>query len=212
MAKINKREKWLLGAASVAIIVSSYVLFRYQPMQFSLLVIDEQIKSLREDLSKARVPREASKSVRAIEAAIKKQQIKLDKQQMKLGLLEEDLVDPTSPAEVQALMVEISKLAKSSFVLIQETQPFVASPQDRVAKGRYSLMNDLLVKGLYKRPAKRFVIEGEFYAIQTFIKGLANLSKEMVVLSLAMDIKVNTFEENPEQLTQPLIAELKVAF
>ncbi|MEW5057137.1 MAG: hypothetical protein AB1Y25_05890 [Cycloclasticus sp.] len=212
MLKVNKREKWLLAAASVAILVSSYVLFRYQPAQFSLLVIDEQINSLSEQLSKARVPRVASKNTAAIEASIKQQQAMLDKQQMKLDLLEQDLVAQHSPAAVQALMVEISKLAKSSLVLIQETEPFAASQQDRVSKGQYSLMSDLLISGVYKRPAKRLAIEGEFYAIQTFVKGLANLSKKMVVLSLAMTIKDTVAEEDSGQSAQILSAELKVAF
>lgn len=190
---MSQREKLLIAAALLAMGGSLYAVARYQPAQLQLARMTEETQQLKTRVNKEHIPRQTGRDAEQLQRELDKVQRNLAEEQAQLEPLESRFIGAASPAAVQELMVDISTLARSSGVIIRETQPYSAASRSGPA-GRSSaapleapLLTTLTANPDFQRPVKRLRLEGDYTGLRRFIEGIGSLPRRVVVLQFAFE-------------------------
>jgi hypothetical protein len=198
----SKREQILLVFLIFSVVISCYVIFRVQAMNFEILVLDEQLEQVNSELSDFKV--ETLSKVKVIDLKEELESVKkiISTEQITVSGFEETFIDLTQNDAVATVREEITRLCDGErlrILSINRSDVELTS----LAKVKTAESDQVLA-----RPQFTIKLRGEFEQLKSLLFKIKRLSHMVVVTK----IRINSGNTDITNYQSELTASLTFAF
>jgi Tfp pilus assembly protein PilO len=183
---LSIREKVLLVAAVTAVAIAPYISLRIKPQLAQRAALEKRVATLEKQLAKAEPPKSppnAAETRKHLEEA----RTRLEQVRAELQRFEQDRVDASSELSLAGLMQAIVSHAEASGLVVEASgvhngafESFGIVTKDELAKlGKAGA-------GFRFRPLRNLTVTGPYGRIQSFIKSVSELDREVNVLKFSI--------------------------
>ena len=198
----SKREQILLVFLIFSVVISCYVIFRVQAMNFEILVLDEQLEKMNGELSDFKV--ETLSKVKVVDLKEELESVKkiISTEQITVSGFEETFIDLTQNDAVATVREEITRLCDGErlrILSINRSDVELTS----LAKVKTAESDQVLA-----RPQFTIKLRGEFEQLKSLLFKIKKLSHMVVVTK----IRINSGNTDITNYQSELTASLTFAF
>ena len=198
----SKREQILLVFLIFSVVISCYVIFRVQAMNFEILVLDEQLEKMNGELSDFKV--ETLSKVKVVDLKEELESVKkiISTEQITVSGFEETFIDLTQNDAIATVREEITRLCDGErlrILSINRSDVELTS----LAKVKTAESDQVL-----DRPQFTIKLRGEFEQLKSLLFKIKKLSHMVVVTK----IRINSGNTDITNYQSELTASLTFAF
>ena len=198
----SKREQILLVFLIFSVVISCYVIFRVQAMNFEILVLDEQLEQVNSELSDFKV--ETLSKVKVVDLKEELESVKkiISTEQITVSGFEETFIDLTQNDAIATVREEITRLCDGErlrILSINRSDVELTS----LAKVKTAESDQVLA-----RPQFTIKLRGEFEQLKSLLFKIKKLSHMVVVTK----IRINSGNTDITNYQSELTASLTFAF
>ena len=206
--QLSERERLMLSIGVFVVLITFYAMTRFLGAAHEIAILQEQTATMQSSLRSTRIPKPAGRNASTLQRAIQQETETFQEVNRILEPLESEFVASDSPEAVQGLMVLVSRLAATSGVFVMETSPVETNTSRRRKPKNKTIYHDLVEGGIYERPVKRLVLEGNYFGVRRFLTQLPSLSNRIVVLRFSIEAMSRGSEDSGSPW---LVSEILVA-
>lgn len=194
----SKREQILLVFLIFSVVISCYVIFRVQAMNFEILVLDEQLEQVNSELSDFKV--ETLSKVKVVDLKEELESVKkiISTEQITVSGFEETFIDLTQNDAVATVREEITRLCDGErlrILSINRSDVELTS----LAKVKTAESDQVLA-----RPQFTIRLRGEFEQLKSLLYQIKNLPYMVVVTKISINSESTDITNYQSELTASL--------
>lgn len=197
--ELSTGDKNRLMLLFIAVVIALYFGIWYQQSSSDLMRAENLVNRRLDRIEKRAKPPELSAiPVKSIERELAQLDQVLEFTNGELNSLKSGFVSLENPTDLQTLRLEVSELARASGVEVMRVSGIGVNAADEVR----SISDALALKtdNRFGRPLMSMTARGTFNAFLSFLDGLEDLSKHVVVVRVALSAN-QSGAEDPTQLS-----------
>ena len=198
----SKREQILLVFLIFSVVISCYVIFRVQTMNFEILVLDEQLETTNSDLDKLKVITLSKVKVVDLKEAIEHVKKVISAEQITVSGFEETFIDLTQNDAIATVREEITRLCDGERLRI------LSINRSDVELTSLAKVKTVESDQVLARPQFTIKLRGEFEQLKSLLFKIKKLSHMVVVTK----IRINSESTDITNYQSELTASLTFAF
>ena len=198
----SKREQILLVFLIFSVVISCYVIFRVQAMNFEILVLDEQLEKMNGELSDFKV--ETLSKVKVVDLKEELESVKkvISAEQITVSGFEETFIDLTQNDAIATVREEITRLCDGERLRI------LSINRSDVELTSLAKVKTVESDQVLARPQFTIKLRGEFEQLKSLLFKIKKLSHMVVVTK----IRINSESTDITNYQSELTASLTFAF
>ena len=198
----SKREQILLVFLIFSVVISCYVIFRVQTMNFEILVLDEQLETTNSDLDKLKVITLSKVKVVDLKEAIEHVKKVISAEQITVSGFEDTFIDLTQNDAIATVREEITRLCDGERLRI------LSINRSDVELTSLAKVKTVESDQVLARPQFTIKLRGEFEQLKSLLFKIKKLSHMVVVTK----IRINSESTDITNYQSELTASLTFAF
>lgn len=198
MGSLKKRELWLVSILLVAVVISSFVLIKIQPLRNQLIGLKKEKQKVQKKFNKAKTATTKKGSVKKKRASLKQLKEKIETESKTMAGYQQSFIDLQQDGKQADLKAEITHLIESQGMTILDIGEDSQSLDKLVSAQAETSTNDI------SRPMINLKLTGDFSMLNDFIQQLETLPNSVVITRLSMMIERQEDMRAPYQLMTEL--------
>ncbi len=200
----SARERVLLSVLVFAVAAGVYSMARLKPLQTDMAVLQEQLTTSRDNLSKAKPMRPGNRETAKLRQEIEQFKAQVTQEQSTLEGFKHSFIDLSRNDAVASMRKQITRLADDHGLRLMKIH---ASSMDltRLAKPPKGAGNEEQYE-LLERQLFDISLQGDFYTLHQFVEQLKSLPHAVVITRLNLE------RDSDPGSRAPLLATLTLAF